>query len=134
MSSPAFRAMVNEAAEHNLPRIHVKDLLHWDMIFIERHNEPGCQETPTQCPQYGWVLYDCGTYIFEVMAEEKHHAMYRDAALDKVDGTARCYVWDGKQIIHCKSPQDMYEKTMKLRRIRMERLGVRAIYGARLFT
>ena len=126
MSSPAFRAMVNEAADHNLPRVYVKDLLHWDRIFTERHSEPGYQETPTQCGQYGWVLYEYGTYIFEVMAEEKHHAMYRDEASEK--SVARCYVWDGKQLIHCKSPQDMYERTMEFRRVRMERIEPRNGY------
>jgi len=120
--------MVNEAAEHNLPRIYLTDLLHWDRAFIERTNKPGFQETPTQCAQYGWVLYDCGTYIFEVMAEEKHHAMYRDAALEKVPGTARCYVWDGKQLIHCESAQDMYARTMDMRRVRTERVGPRYDY------
>ena len=126
MSNRAFRAMVNEAAEHSLPRVHLRDLTHWDWEFTNRHSAVGSQETPTQCGQYGWVLYEWGTYIFEVMADESIHSMYRDEAAEKSNG--RCYVWDGKQLIHCKSAQDMYERTMELRRIRMERVGPRYDY------
>lgn len=109
-------AMTSECRTSGLPKSFKNDFTVCD---VARINDPYVQPDG-HTPQYGWILTETGTVLYDVTAQPGTHRKLADYCADTAKHqTVLCYVWDGKELMLCDDWEHMCAATTRMRASRV---------------